>query len=94
MQLVGIAHEISGRTLSGVEFPPDYFPFALPLQVTLNYSAVAHLVKDPRKLGIVRFERERGYTSTKLYILKKDAQNSTISFCASCFGQYALVQMA
>jgi hypothetical protein len=92
LQLLPFGREIVGTDRSGVVLPWDYFPFGVPLTITFRYSDEDVEGLERHKLGIVRFdERTNRYTSKDLYVLRKDAQTNSITFCTSRFGRFAMV---
>jgi hypothetical protein len=92
LRLVGFGREILGMTPAGQQLPQDYFPFVLPLTVTFKYSDQDVAGFDKGKLGIARFDpRKNRYSSEDLYVLRRNPEANSITFCASRFGKYALV---
>jgi hypothetical protein len=94
LQLLGMSRTIDGTDITGTAFPPDYFPFSLPIQVTFDYSELRARI-DSKTLGVVRYDsQKKRYTASDLYILRKDDRAQTITFCTSRFGRFALVHRA
>jgi hypothetical protein len=92
LRLVGYGREIVGMETGGNPLPRDYFPFVLPLTVTFKYTEEDVAGFDKRKLGIARFDPSTNrYTSKDLYVLKRNPEANSITFCASKFGKYAIV---
>jgi hypothetical protein len=92
LRLVGYGREIVGMDQGGNALPRGYFPFVLPLTVTFKYADQDVNGFDKRKLGIARFDsRTNRYTSKDLYVLKRNSEANSITFCASQFGKYAIV---
>jgi hypothetical protein len=93
LQPIEFCRSIRGSDAFGHPLPRGYFPFALPLEITFDYSTEDLGISDPKKLGIVRFDPDTGrYTAKDLYILSKDADARTITFCTSCFGDHLLIE--
>lgn len=90
LRLLGFGAEIAGFDEKNHPFPDDYFPFGLPLTVTLRYSDLAGI--GARKLGVARFDVPSGrYTAQDLYVLRQDQRDGKITFCTSRFGRFAIM---
>ena len=89
---IGFGREISGMDASGHPLPEDYSPFVLPLTITFKYGDTDLNGNDKRHLGIARFDpKTNRYTSDDLYVLRRDPEANSITFCASRFGKYVIV---
>ena len=92
-KLGSFAREIRGADAGGNPFPQNYFPFSLPLTVTFTLNDKDYSGSDISRLGVARYDERAGrYSVEDIYVLSRDPDTNSITFCASQFGKFAILE--